>query len=528
MNYIDTLNQAWQDHLAPRAPNAPTVISTFAGCGGSSLGYSMAGFCELLAVEWDEHAVATFKANFPHVPVYHGDIARLSVDQCLEMAGVGVGELNVFDGSPPCFPSGTKIMSIDGIRAIETMKPGAMVVTHNGAFREVSKVHSRDYVGELVMIEPEDGRDGITCTPNHQFFVRRAASVKSAANNSSEPEWVMAANLCEGDLLLEPTYQRTLDRDTSASVNLPSDRSKHTDRNGAWIPITRMHRTVPVSCRVYNLEVDCDHSYTANGFAVHNCQGFSTSGKRAFDDDRNQLFREYVRLLRGLQPKIFIMENVSGMVKGKMKLIFAEIMRELKASGYQVSVRLLNAAYYGVPQRRERVIFIGVRSDLGVAPSHPLGCNNMITVKEALRGCTPSEIVPLIGKNLQKMQMIRPGATYKEKKKATMAVFGKMGGFTFNRIRWGAPCPTILKTVCVSSTFGAGLVMPDEDRYISISELKRLGSFPDQFQFEGSFEERWARIGNSVPPLLARAIGKHLRTAILTKVNLPVIMPVAA
>ena len=82
------------------------------------------------------------------------------------------------------------------------------------------------------------------------------------------------------------------------------------------------------------------------------------------DDGRNQLFREYVRLLRGLKPKAFVMENVSGMVKGKMKLIFAEIMRELKASGYYVSARRMNAMYFGVPQSRQRMIFIGVREDL--------------------------------------------------------------------------------------------------------------------------------------------------------------------
>ena len=82
------------------------------------------------------------------------------------------------------------------------------------------------------------------------------------------------------------------------------------------------------------------------------------------DDGRNQLFQEYVRLLRGLKPKVLVMENVSGMVKGKMKLIFAEIMRELKASGYHVSARLMNAMYFGVPQSRERMIFIGVREDL--------------------------------------------------------------------------------------------------------------------------------------------------------------------
>ena len=82
------------------------------------------------------------------------------------------------------------------------------------------------------------------------------------------------------------------------------------------------------------------------------------------DDGRNQLSQEYVRLLRGLRPKVLVMENVSGLVKGKMKLIFAEITRELEASGYKVSARLMNAMYFGVPQSRERMSFIGLREDL--------------------------------------------------------------------------------------------------------------------------------------------------------------------
>ena len=194
-NYPEHLEACWQEHLKQKSPNAPTVVSLFAGCGGSSLGYSMAGYRELLAVEWDDHAVETFKANFPDVPVFHGDIAKLSVQEALRITCLKPGELDVLDGSPPC-------------------------------------------------------------------------------------------------------------------------------------------------------------------------QGFSTAGKRKMDDGRNQLFREYIRLLRGLQPKVLIMENVSGMVKGKMKLIFVEILKELKASGYHVSARLMNAMYYGVPQSRQRMIFVGVREDL--------------------------------------------------------------------------------------------------------------------------------------------------------------------
>jgi DNA (cytosine-5)-methyltransferase 1 len=194
-DYPAFLESCWKEHLKPKEKNAPTMISLFAGCGGSSLGYSMAGYRELLAVEWDNHAVETFRANFPDVPVFHGDIAKLSVEECLRMTGLKPGELDVLDGSPPC-------------------------------------------------------------------------------------------------------------------------------------------------------------------------QGISTAGKRKIDDGRNQLFREYIRLLRGLQPRVLIMENVSGMIKGKMKRIFVEILKELKFSGYHVSARLMNAMYYGVPQSRQRMIFVGVREDL--------------------------------------------------------------------------------------------------------------------------------------------------------------------
>jgi DNA (cytosine-5)-methyltransferase 1 len=345
MNYQSLLAEAWQQHLTPRSPDAPTVISTFAGCGGSSLGYSMAGFKELLAVEWDDNAVATFKLNFPDVPVYHGDIAKLSVDQVLEMTGLQPGQLDVFDGSPPC-------------------------------------------------------------------------------------------------------------------------------------------------------------------------QGFSTAGKRDFGDNRNQLFREYVRLLRGLKPKAFVMENVSGMVKGKMKLIFAEILRELKASGYRVSARLLNAMYFNVPQSRQRMIFIGVREDLGIEPSHPKAEAQPITVKQGFLNLPELDLLTPIqwGTNPNRavskyIPLIRQG-------KSCDDVHPKKAGYNLVRLSENKVSPTIPKT-CNGSLF-AGLLPPVGDRYCAIEEIKRLGSFPDSFAMFGDFEQKWMRIGNSVPPLFMRSIARHIRSHILS------------
>ena len=328
-DYPALLDEAWAQHLAPRAPNAPTVISTFAGCGGSSLGYSMAGFRELLAVEWEQNAVDTFRLNFPHVPVYHGDIAKLSVEECLRLAGIKPGELDVFDGSPPC-------------------------------------------------------------------------------------------------------------------------------------------------------------------------QGFSTSGKREMGDARNQLFREYCRLLQGLRPKAFVMENVSGMVKGDFKVIFAEILRTLKACGYRVKARLLNAMYFGVPQSRERMIFIGVRDDLGVEPSHPSGWSMPVAVKDAWRAVRDDGTGGRVGSHTkiwQAMQAVAQGQT-------------QPGHHSHCRLHADRPSPTVKKAGGLAHYH---MWHPQDHRVLTLSECKRVASFPDAFSFRGTTGEAWERIGNSVPPLLMRSIAAHVR-----------------
>lgn len=343
-NYPAYLDAAWQQHLAPRKPDAPTVISTFAGAGGSSLGYSMAGYRELLAVEWDNNAAETFRLNFPGVPVYHGDICKLSVEECMRLAGLTeAGQLDVLDGSPPC-------------------------------------------------------------------------------------------------------------------------------------------------------------------------QGFSTAGKRDMSDDRNQLFREYVRLLRGLQPKVFVMENVSGMVKGKMKLIFAEILRELKASGYKVSARLLNAMHYGVPQSRERMIFVGVREDLKIEPSHPVGSSRVVTFSEA----SENDVGPdLTGIDMERWALIKQGGNFEDlpEKLRTSARFSN----AFRKLAMSRPSCTLPKTDG-NLTTGA-YFHPTIARRITKREKARIGAFPDSYGWIGDQKEQAARIGNSVPPLLMCAIANHIRKQILDKIG---------
>jgi len=346
-NYLEILESAWQQHLAPREPGAPTVISTFAGCGGSSLGYSMAGYKELLAVEWNDNAVETFKLNFPGVPVYHGDIKKLTVERCLSLADIEPGELDLLDGSPPC-------------------------------------------------------------------------------------------------------------------------------------------------------------------------QGFSTAGKRQMTDRRNQLYMEFVRLLRGLQPRVFVMENVSGLVKGKMKLIFADIMRELKASGYKVRCKLLNAMYFNVPQSRQRLIFIGAREDVEAEVNFPKAISRGTIPRDAF------ENVPIENDEdyrdmpdwLKDTVLLADAGNYNylPMERAFLRVHGKKSGSQNTKLlSWNRVSCTLLKQEIAST----GIIHPDKDRYLTIPEAMRIQSIPDQFGLIGTRKKKWACIGNSVPPLFMRAIANHIRLEIL-------------
>ncbi len=149
------------------------------------------------------------------------------------------------------------------------------------------------------------------------------------------------------------------------------------------------------SGEVYNLHVEEDESYLADGLIVHNCASFSTAGKREkhwgkskrYSDTVQRvddLFFEYIRLLDGLRPKVFVAENVSGLVKGVAKGYFLEILAKLKACGYRVGCKVLDAQWLGVLQARQRTIFVGVREDLGKEPVFPKPLPYRYSLREAL------------------------------------------------------------------------------------------------------------------------------------------------
>jgi len=216
------------------------------------------------------------------------------------------------------------------------------------------------------------------------------------------------------------------------------------------------------------------------------CQSFSDVGKRhkgwgverryegGHRQKNDDLFGEYVRLLSGLRPKCFVAENVSGMAKGVAKGYFLEMLTALKACGYRVSCRLLDAQWLGVPQARQRLVFVGVRNDIRdatgrpVAPQHPFPLSYRYSIRDA---------VPWI-----------VDTTHNPRSVVTT---------TGDRVD-----PTL---VC----------HPVEQRKFSIIELKRICAFPDDFVLTGSYSQQWTCLGNAVPPLMMRAIAETIRDEVL-------------
>ena len=230
------------------------------------------------------------------------------------------------------------------------------------------------------------------------------------------------------------------------------------------------------------------------------CQAFSTAGKRekgwgkdkSYEHGAKQknetLFDEYTRLLRGLKPKVFVAENVSGLVKGTAKGYFLEILAALKASGYRVTCRVLDAQWLGVPQQRQRTIFIGVREDLNLEPAHPKPLAYRYSVRDAL---------PWIVSH----QQVTGGKWEYEKRKDRPS----------NSVRAQG-----VGQLIVEAEINSGGI---EKRKFTINELKRICAFPDDFVLLGTYAQQWERLGNSVPPLMMKAIASTIRDEILARIQ---------
>lgn len=272
------------------------------------------------------------------------------------------------------------------------------------------------------------------------------------------------------------------------------------------------------------------------------CQGFSSLGKRDATDEKNQLVFEYVRIIEELEPTFILMENVPGMSSGVGKEIFEKVVDKLKKT-YCVKYDTLNAANYGVPQIRKRLVLHGVRWDVCSkiriseqmilpAPTHcqekRKGFKRWVTVGEAIMDLPPlaageeydTSIVKnhktrnLSQKNVERLQEIRlhggdRGMLPEDLKLDCHKKDNVSYTDTYGIIDPNKPAPTITSGCTIISK--GRYCHPTQNRGLSIREAARLQSFDDKFEFLGTLGEMSLQIGNAVPPKLAQASGKTIK-----------------
>lgn len=321
----------------------------------------------------------------------------------------------------------------------------------------------------------------------------------------------------------------------------------------ACATITRNRPGVPLICddlrnwtgdkllSAFKLQRD-DIAFIAGGPP---CPSFSTAGKRqSFNDPRGQIMFDYLRIIAELRPPFFVMENVRGILsaslthvpiaerknrtsagKGTVLKLLAETFNEM---GYTVSVELVNAANYGTPQKRERVVFLGSRDGFQVtmptaqySGTETLFCPKWRTLGDAVQGLTDPhpEFTPF-SKNRQRfLKLLKEGENWRHlpgnmQAEALGGAFTSTGGRVgfFRRLRFDEPSPTVSTSPVQKSTC---LCHPTELRPLSVKEYARIQQFPDNWVFEGSTADKYRQIGNAVPVGLGYAIGNALKRFII-------------
>ena len=280
------------------------------------------------------------------------------------------------------------------------------------------------------------------------------------------------------------------------------------------------------------------------------CQAFSTAGKRkGFRDDRGNVFLKYVDLAIALQPKFIVIENVRGLLScplshrphnqrgaGFPDLSEDElkggalnfVLSKLRKANYSYSFNLYNAANYGTPQIRERVVIICARSGQPVPfipPTHSqdgeFSLPKWRTLRQAISTIEEHTHLSFPEKRLKYYRRLQPGQNWKSlptslQKEAMGKSYYSGGGKTgfLRRLAWDKPSPTLLTHPAMPAT---DLAHPTEDRPLSIQEYKCLQEFPNNWQIAGPLVQQYKQVGNAVPVSFGAAIGTTIRALIEDK-----------
>ena len=384
------------------------VISTFAGGGGSSTGYRLAGGKVLCINEFVEEAQRTYAENYPETIILPGDIKELTGQDFLDATGVGVGELDILDGSPPC-----SAFSVAG------------KLSHN--------VHEEERV------------------------------------------------------------------DLFGNVTIEKVPGKHSDGWGQ----TKKY---------------------SDGKMVKNIE---------------DLFFEFLRVANDIKPKVIVAENVKGLTVGEAKDYFNKILKKFENIGYDVCAQVLNSRDYGVSQTRTRVIFIAVREDVAekvglnfmtISQVFPEPEDKWIPIKDVMVGLEydEEEVKYLTEKFMNTAYWKQTGINMPIDPPHVLSGDAwdeslqrhyneKLHHFNLKRLSQYAPSPTI--TAMGSADTTAGAFHWKEPRKLTLGELKRIMSLPDDFVLTGKWNQKAERCGRMVPPRMMERIASAVYTNVLEKYN---------
>lgn len=311
----------------------------------------------------------------------------------------------------------------------------------------------------------------------------------------------------------------------------------------------RANTSIPVIERDIN-DVPTDEILAAAGIGRQDvtlviggppCQAFSTAGKqKGFADFRGNVMLQYLRVVRDIMPEFFIMENVRGLQSAKLNSVPAEyaeyepikdvkgsafhfMVAEFRKLGYSISHALLNAANYGVPEKRERIVVIGHRGERVPIPSPTHSENGEFGTKKwnTLRSCigdmehrTDLHYTELRKRSLPYMKILKEGQNWRNlPEDMAMQAMGKAyflsGGKTgfLRRLKFDEPSPTLVTSPTMPATL---LCHPTQLRPLSIEEYARIQQFPDSWTFNGRLETIYKQIGNAVPVGLGQAVGQQI------------------
>lgn len=289
------------------------------------------------------------------------------------------------------------------------------------------------------------------------------------------------------------------------------------------------------------------------------CQGFSMANRqRLIDDPRNKLYKSYVKVVELIKPKFFVMENVKGMLSAS-----AQVLEDFKKVGYSVSCKVLNAKEFGVPQNRERLIFIGNRLGIdnekmfleiekgaddipnftladalfGLRPLQALREKNATELNTKTSGCkieknnfsTSNKYIELINQGKKTSVIYNHKARYNNDR--DIEIYGRLyqgdksddpkiadimpyarRKDVFKDKYFKLEANKVCKTITAHMKFDCNMyIHPFQARGLTPREAARVQSYPDDYYFRGAFTKTYMQIGNSVPPLLGRAIAKVIK-----------------